>query len=605
MKHIWQNKSYYSRIIGLYVRYQLLTKGLLFFVVFPLSRLVTQWLLGMTGRTNLSSGDFKSFLISPQGVGLLVLGLCLLVILVAMDINAFIVVSSLIREKRIKLTARQVLKVSLLSMKSFMKPSGLVILVYVALVVPLVGIGLTVGPLESFKIPNFITDVIFKSPLYSSLYFGTLAILFVITFRYFFVFHYLLLGGLEVPEALTKAKGLMGIYWKRFIKDFFLHNLGYFVAMGAVVFALFMLLILPIEWYHLGPGWTMFGLLYIVEVLSAFSFLTIPIICHRATVLFYRYNELEGTAVEGKLAIAADYVTDEPQQMARSTKMMWGLLFFGMTLVNIGLASVYGYLYKDVFSQGKAIEIVAHRGGGDLAAENTIASLEAAIKASAAWSEIDVQRTKDGAYIINHDATFKRVSGLDQAPMDLTLAEIKELSVQDLFDESRPSYPVATLEEFLDAAKGKIGLYIELKGASADHQMVDDLVKMIEEKGMASQVALLSLDYSLIQYIEETHPSMTSGYLYYFALGELADLQGDILIMEEREATPDKIAEIHAAGKKAVVWTVNTDASIDTFVKSEVDGIITDYVLKVKEGMKARDSRSQLEIVLDDLLGFK
>lgn len=79
-------------------------------------------------------------------------------------------------------------------------------------------------------------------------------------------------------------------------------------------------------------------------------------------------------------------------------------------------------------------------------------------------------------------------------------------------------------------------------------------------------------------------------------------MKGDILIMEEREATPEKIDEIHDAGKQAVVWTVNTDKSIDRFVNSEVDGIITDYVLRVKEGIQRREDRSDLEIIMDRLL---
>lgn len=39
------------------------------------------------------------------------------------------------------------------------------------------------------------------------------------------------------------------------------------------------------------------------------------------------------------------------------------------------------------------------------------AGLEAAIAQGAQWSEINVQRTKDGHYIIHHDATFKRLAG--------------------------------------------------------------------------------------------------------------------------------------------------------------------------------------------------
>ncbi|HFU4001530.1 TPA: glycerophosphodiester phosphodiesterase family protein [Streptococcus suis] len=132
--------------------------------------------------------------------------------------------------------------------------------------------------------------------------------------------------------------------------------------------------------------------------------------------------------------------------------------------------------------------------------------------------------------------------------------------------------------------------------------MVDDIVAMVKSYGVEKEVALLSLDYSLITYIEETYPEMVSGYLYYFSIGQTGDLQGDYLIMEEAEASPEKVADLKAQGKKVIVWTVNTEESIQRFVNSEVDGIITDYVLDVKAGMKARDERTDFEVIVDSVL---
>ena len=73
------------------------------------------------------------------------------------------------------------------------------------------------------------------------------------------------------------------------------------------------------------------------------------------------------------------------------------------------------------------------------------------------------------------------------------------------------------------------------------------------------------------------------------------------MIMEEREATPEKVDQIHDAGKKAVVWTVNTEESIEKFVNSDIDGVITDYVRRVKDGIQVRDNRSNFEIIMDEI----
>ena len=73
--------------------------------------------------------------------------------------------------------------------------------------------------------------------------------------------------------------------------------------------------------------------------------------------------------------------------------------------------------------------------------------------------------------------------------------------------------------------------------------------------------------------------------------------------MEEREAGDWKIEEIQLAGKKAVVWTVNSSDSIDKFVNSKVDGIITDYVIDVRTGIKNRDEKTDFELISEYFMG--
>ncbi|WP_107688979.1 glycerophosphodiester phosphodiesterase family protein [Neisseria wadsworthii] len=274
----------------------------------------------------------------------------------------------------------------------------------------------------------------------------------------------------------------------------------------------------------------------------------------------------------------------------------------GVLLFNAALSAFTAHFFQELFRSQRPIAVVAHRGGGNLGAENTLAGLEAAIAAGAAWSEIDVQRTSDGGYVINHDKDFARLSGSGKTSAEMTLAEARALPVKDLFDSSRANGKVATLEEFMDAAKGSIGLFIELKGATADTQMVDDVARLIKAKGMEREAAILSLDYKLIQYSEAKYPELDSGFLYFFTFGNPATLTGDYLIMEEGEATPANIEAIRAAGKRVVVWTVNTDESIARFTAADVDGVITDYPVKVKNAIAERKNLSDRQLILEKLL---
>ncbi len=597
-----------GRIIWLYTKYQMITKGILALIIFPLSSLALKMLIESSGRTNLSSGDYLSFLFSTHGAGMLLLGMMLLIFLIGTDINAFIIMSALIREDRIKMTAKQLLVVGIRSLRSFLKPAGLLIMLYVAIVVPLVGVGITIKPMENFEIPNFVKDVIFKNSLYRNLYYLLILFLSVVSTAHIFLFHYVLLMGQSVEQGLKSARSLMKKHWKSFLVEFFLKIFAVLmlliVALIAVVIVFGLLQSEVPESLIDSRAWTILGMMYVSEIIAFSALMFVPMIANQLTKLFYRYNETDGTPVCLKLEVKADVLGEEAFGKVRlRTKIAFALLFLLLTAFNIGVAALGANFFDELFRTHKPIEIVAHRGGGDLAAENSIASIKAAKDAGAKWSEIDVQRTMDGLYIINHDSTFARVAGDTRAPSEMTLEEIQQLRIKDLFDTTRPSQEVPTLEEVLDYAKGNIGLYIELKGSTADIQMAKDVIAMVKEREMLSEVAILSLDYSLIQYIEQNYPEVETGFLYFFAIGDIANLVGDILIMEEREATPNKIQKIHQAGKKAVVWTVNTEESIDTFVKSDVDGIITDYVLKVQDGIKRRDERSDLEIIIDNFLG--
>ncbi|MDO4772471.1 MAG: glycerophosphoryl diester phosphodiesterase membrane domain-containing protein [Bacillota bacterium] len=594
-----------SKVAWLYAKYQLITKGLLALLVFPIASGILHVLLASSGRTNLSSGDYLEFLFSFHGAGLLALAMGLLILLIGVDVNAFIIMSALVKEGRIETSARQMLWVAITSLKSFLKPSGILIMLYIALIIPLVGIGVTISPMEDFQIPNFITDVIFKNSLYSSLYVALMLLLSYLSLRYIFFFHYVLILEEPIGDALRRASSLMKRHWKSFLKDFILWSMLWTLAAGALLFVSVLLFVLPSTLIPASLSkqrfWMILGLIVIAELLAFAALMTVPIVCYRLTELFYRYHERDGFPVKMKREIRASHFSFAAGSGLR-TKSIFGVLISAVLLFNLAAASLSGDFFEELFRRENRIQIVAHRGGGDLGAENSLAGLEAAISEGVEWSEIDVQRTKDGRYILNHDSNFARLAGHSGKASELSLEEIKGLEVKDLFDPARPSQKVPSLEEVLALAKGRIGLFIELKGESADEKMVDDLVEMVKAYEMEKEVALLSLDYELIRYIEKNYPEMESGFLYFFSIGDLAKMEGDILIMEEREATPNKIAEIHAAGKKAVVWTVNSEKSIQRFVNSEVDAIITDYVSKLKEGMKQHRERSDLRVLLDYFL---
>ncbi len=552
-----------GRVLWLYIKYQVVTKTILGFLILPLFSMLMNTFISMSGRTNISSGDFLGFFFSIYGIPVLILGAVLLIFILGIDINTFIIMSSLVEENRLNMKLKDVLLAAIKSVKHFFSPIGVLLVLFVGIALPLLDIGIKMGPLKNFQIPNFITSVIFKSPLYTTAYYVTLFVLLIIGIIYVFSLHFILLDSQSLLEGLKSSRRLMKKYWKKFIIDYIvtiIKVLLVFVFVAGISILLIILFDLIISPYIKNESVAFIMLmLSILELMALFTFVFVPVAISILTKLFYKYNKLEGKTIENKLIQNVSKLKDDYfyAKIRLKTKVEIISLFLIFVLANLVSATVMETYFNQLFKSKVTIEVVAHRAGGDLGAENSVQGINAAIEQKAAWTEIDVQRTKDGKYVLNHDATFERVSGDSRKPMEMTLEEIQQLEVNNEFNPDMPPQKVPTFEEILDAAKGKIGVFVELKGDSADEKMVDDVVKIIEDKGMLNECVILSLDYSIIEYTHENYPQIKTGFLYYFSVGALEDLKGDYLIMEEREATPDKIREIHDAGKKAIVWYNN------------------------------------------------
>jgi glycerophosphoryl diester phosphodiesterase len=110
--------------------------------------------------------------------------------------------------------------------------------------------------------------------------------------------------------------------------------------------------------------------------------------------------------------------------------------------------------------------IVAHRCGGDLAVENTIAGLEAAKRIGCRAVEFDVMLTADGVPILMHDETLDRTTQCRGEVASFTLAQIRAGDTR-----------VPTLGEAVGAC-ARLGLWvnIELKASTGREEETARLV---------------------------------------------------------------------------------------------------------------------------------
>ncbi|PGZ95190.1 hypothetical protein COE51_21435 [Bacillus pseudomycoides] len=111
--------------------------------------------------------------------------------------------------------------------------------------------------------------------------------------------------------------------------------------------------------------------------------------------------------------------------------------------------------------------------------ENSLRSINEAIKDGAEIVEIDVMLTADGVPVLMHDTTVDRTTNGTGRVSDFILAEIKKLRLKEGLGGKTAKltdYTVPTLEEAMLAAKDRVIVNLD-KGWKIREEMYDVLVK--------------------------------------------------------------------------------------------------------------------------------
>jgi len=135
--------------------------------------------------------------------------------------------------------------------------------------------------------------------------------------------------------------------------------------------------------------------------------------------------------------------------------------------------------------QARQVVAIAHRGEHLVRPENTIPAFEEAIRVGADYIEVDVQTTADGKLVLSHDNTVDRCTNGTGKIAEMTFQQVEALDAGIKRGPQFAGTKVPTFDQALDLARGKIGIYVDVKNASAA-----DLVSHIDGHGMTDHVVI-------------------------------------------------------------------------------------------------------------------
>ena len=168
--------------------------------------------------------------------------------------------------------------------------------------------------------------------------------------------------------------------------------------------------------------------------------------------------------------------------------------------------------------------IIAHRGASFHAPENTFAAFKKAIEAGADGIEFDVRLSKDFIPVVVHDATLKRLAGIEKRVADLTSHELKKIDVGSCFNRKFPtranenfaSETVPTLSDFFDFLGDYQGvLYVELKCESATVvTLAESVCEIIRQTNLLPKIIVKSFNLEAIRIVKQILPETKTAALF-------------------------------------------------------------------------------------------
>ncbi|RRB03953.1 glycerophosphodiester phosphodiesterase [Larkinella rosea] len=230
-------------------------------------------------------------------------------------------------------------------------------------------------------------------------------------------------------------------------------------------------------------------------------------------------------------------------------------------------------------------KVIAHRGAwkNSGAPQNSIASLQQAIKLGCYGSEFDVHMTADSSLVVNHDHDLQGVH-LETAPA----ADIQALKLAN--GESLPTLE-SYLKEGLKQKKTRLILEVKASKVSKEHSLAlaTKCVQTVKAMKGRKLVDYISFDYDVCKKVKELDPSANVAYLMGDKAPELLAADG-LYGLDYNQAVMKKnenwIQEAHQKKLTVNVWTVNDPEMMNWLLERKADFITTDEPEKLLEKVK-------------------
>ncbi|WP_288580487.1 MULTISPECIES: glycerophosphodiester phosphodiesterase [Lysinibacillus] len=554
-----------------YVQVFALIRIFQFLLMIPVTSIVLKLMLRVTGFTHITEQNWQSFVTHP----FVMIMICLLILLFLLFVYyemGFLFLMAFHQQRGLRYRFLPLWQQLNRKVVYFFSVQVLFLIVYLALLMPLASFMLPLTLTQSISLPHFLTEEIMSSRAGRLAYAAVASIIVMIGIR-----SILTLPIFTIQPNISILRSFKQSW--RFSK----RGLFELVVLLAMLLTGHLLMMLGITVVATFP-------LYLIERLMPSAALvtaglTLAFLEMVFVVLFSllqaMFSQVMVAITYNTLVIGKLSGTTHRKRRYKPLLLISGIVFLVLSMMNINS------LEKSVYAPDT--KIIAHRGYVAGNVENTISGLVSAANAGADLIEIDIQQTVDGEFVVFHDRTLRRLAGKNGVIANMTLSELKTLTIhQNGFSDK-----IASLDDCIEIAKAlDVALLIELKVHGQETEdVLPKLVEKLRKYKVLDSYYVQSADGQKMTQLKKLVPNLRVGIVYALNIGPMEE-NVDFIALEESWVTEQLIQELKQHPTDLFVWTLNDDRSLQTFIEKNVSGVITDHPDVARE-LRTQQSENQ------------
>ena len=583
----------YGSFIKNVLQFTIIYKLIILFCLSPILRLILkEYLKKASVSIAFNQNMIEVFLSLP---GIIIFLILILTMMLLIYYNLYVIVQIITLEhQRQPYQLKEIVLKRIINLKTIHKPTFVLSGLYMLLLLPLVHVGYINNYVPRWDIPSFVLNEL-QLTLQGQILTGLIYLLYYgLYIMMIFVPLYLFLKQMSLIQAIKKGchllktitfsqkiRLLMSIIAWVIVENSIIHILTYPLLHNRDFNIYFVKYLMHFASFRYSV--IQYIIIYLLQIIAMTFFLNylVSLFCqYEKEIITIQQQNLDTSRLQRLISHCQKTTGYALCQLKQYFSQIQWIRTYQKYLRIICIICIFivGIVY---FHQDLRLHkpyVIGHRGSG-YAIENTFEAVEKANDYGSDFAEIDIQLSKDGIPIVYHDTTMSRLSHVSTSVSQMTAQQFEDTTLQYENDTAQPT----TLEHLIQKMQDhhfNIKLLIEFKADPENYrEMVNQVVKIVNQYHIGSQTMFMSLHYPTVSYLHHLYPEWWIGYCIYGSIGDIDasiwNMDIDFLAIEENRASTSLIQKAISQMIPIYIWTVDNEKKMKQYLDMGVSGIIT------------------------------